>query len=489
MQIKELFKGINYKVVYGSEETEIETLEHISKKLTKNGLFFCIEGKHTNGFDYCYEAIKNGAVAIVVSKNCYNKFKSLIESTLKVTTIVVGDVRNEIGYVCSNFYNANNFKFKLIGITGTNGKTTTTMMIANGLMASGKSVAVVGTSGVFVNGDQLRGEDLTTPDPIDMYKLLSFFNSINVEYVVTEVSAHALDLNKINGLSFSYGIFSNLTEDHLDYFGTMENYGNSKAKFFSYVKVGVFNTDDSFGKKLYNEFNGLKYSYGKGDADYKIHYKINKKIKITNNNNIYKISPKNLGGEYNAYNACSALIVLLLEVGNKTKTEKSFSTIPQITGRLNEFDAGVHGRVVLDFAHTPDGLEKLLSSLKAGLKKNGKLISVFGCGGNRDKVKRSIMGKVSAKIADYTIISIDNPRYEDPSVVMADIESGVKEITTNYKIVMPRERAIKEAISMATKNDIIAISGKGTEPYYEVNGDKLPYREDIVIKSLIKNLQ
>lgn len=485
MKLKDLLNGIDYSL-FGDSEIEIKGIEHNSKKISKDYLFFCIEGKNVNGFDYCFEAINNGAVAIIVSKSNYDRYKSLIESAINVCVVVVENVRSIVGFVAKNFINIDKFSFKLIGITGTNGKTTTSMMIANGLIKANKSVAVIGTSGVFVNGDQLRGEELTTPDPIEMYKLLSFLNSIYVEYVICEVSAHALDLEKLNGLYFDYGIFTNLTEDHLDYFKTMEEYGKAKEKFFNIVKVGIFNIDDDFGLKLYNNFSNTKYSYGKKNADYKILYRHHKFVKITNNNNKYKIMPKNLSGEYNAFNACSALVVLLKELGNKKLIEQSFAQLPKVQGRLNKFKTKHHGTIVLDFAHTPDGLTKLLISLKEGLKKKGKLISIFGCGGNRDKAKRAIMGNISGTYADYTFISIDNPRYEDPNIVMGDIESGIKKITSNYKIVMPRQEAIKQAILLSGKNDIVAISGKGTEPYYEVNGEKLPYREDIVIKSLIK---
>ena len=481
MLLSELFDGIKYTLI--GEDKEIIKLEHNSKDITKGSLFFCIRGTRYSGTSFLYEAIENGCEAICIDFKEYENLAS-IKFDKELSIVVVDDVRDVIGYVCYNYYGASRFDFKLIGITGTNGKTTISFMLAHVLQKAGYTGGVIGTSGIFVNNDMIRGEGLTTPDPIDLYDILSFFYSVDVDYVIAEVSAHALDLKKLNGLVFEYGIFTNLTEDHLDYFKTIERYAEAKSKFFNMVKVGIFNIDDKFGKKLYKDFQSKKFSVSKEKSDYVYRQTSNGCYIIINEK---KLNIKyNLNGEYNACNATESFAVLYDIIQDKRKIRKAFASLPKISGRSNEFQTKYHGKIILDFAHTPDGLEKILTSARNQLKNGGRLISVFGCGGNRDREKRPIMGKISGAIADYTIISIDNPRFEDPEVVMGDVEHGIKMITNNYNIIMPRENAIRYALLSSNVNDIIVVSGKGMEPYYETNGYKHLYREDIVIKTLIK---
>ncbi len=481
MLLSGLFKGIECHI-YG-EAKNIVKLEHNSKEVTKGSLFFCISGGKTSGIKYISEAIENGAVAICVSESDFNNLLDF-QIASDITIVVVKNVREVIGLVCYNFCNASRFDFRLIGITGTNGKTTISFMIANALRHAGYTVGVIGTSGIFVNDDMVRGEGLTTPDPIDLYDILSFFYSVDVDFVVMEVSAHALALSKTNGITFDYGIFTNLTEDHLDFFKSMECYGNAKAEFFKNVKTGIFNVDDDFGLKLYNNFEHKKISVSKTNGDF-VYGVAKKECYIKHNGKLINFKYY-LNGEYNATNCAEAYAVLSEIIKSDTKIKNAFKSLKPIDGRYNEFESKYHGKIILDFAHTPDGLEKILKSVKENLKNNGKLISVFGCGGNRDKDKRAIMGKVSGSIADYTIISIDNPRFESPEIVMGDIEKGIKEVTEKYNIIMPRENAIRHAFVNSKKGDIIVVSGKGKEPYYEVDGYKHLYREDIIIKTIIK---
>lgn len=481
MNISRLFKNIKYSL-YG-EEKDIVKLEHNSKEVTNGSLFFCIEGRKTTGNKYINEAIERGAVAVCVSEKDFYECINIIDTT-QVSVVVVENVRNIVGLVCNNFCNASRFDFKMIGVTGTNGKTTISFMISNALQKAGYSVGLIGTSGIFINGDMVRGEGLTTPDPIDLYDILSFFYSVDVDFVVMEVSAHALALKKTAGLIFDYGIFTNLTEDHLDFFINMENYGNAKSEFFNQVKTGVFNIDDKFGFELFKKFSFNKISVSKNDADY-VYKGITKGCIVKCDNKSIKLNYY-LKGEYNACNCAEAYAVLNQIIKDDSIIKKAFKNLEIIDGRYNQFESKYHGKIILDFAHTPDGLEKVLESAKKSVAKNGRLISVFGCGGNRDKDKRQIMGRVSGSIADYTIISIDNPRFEEPSIVMGDIEKGIKEVTDQYNIIMPRENAIRHAFVNSKKGDIIVVSGKGMEPYYEVNGYKHLYREDIIIKTIIK---
>ena len=481
MNLSALFKGLKHELV--GEDKDIVKLAHNSKEITKGSLFFCLNGSKTKGSLYLFEAIESGCEAVCLDRDEYDKIQDVLIET-NISFVIVDDVRDSLGYVCNNFYCANRFDFKLVGITGTNGKTTISFMIANALQVAGYSVAVVGTSGIFINGDMIRGEGLTTPDPIDLYDILSFFYNVDVDFVIMEVSAHALALKKVNGLIFDYGIFTNLTEDHLDFFKDMKTYGNAKESFFNKVKIGVFNVDDNFGEELFKKFNSKKFAVSKSNGDY-VYRRIKSGCKIISKSK-HTVLKYGLKGEYNAANATEAYAVISDIVQDNRVIKRAFKTMPKINGRYNEFESKNHGKIILDFAHTPDGLEKILTSAKESLKSGCKLISVFGCGGNRDKEKRAIMGKVSGTISDYTIISIDNPRFESAESVMADVERGIKTITNNYNIIMPRENAIRHAFLSSKPGDIIVVSGKGMEPYYEVNGYKHIYREDVVIKTIIE---
>lgn len=486
MKLSRLLSGMSYELLQGDVGIEIMGLADNSKQCTPNSVFFAIVGGKCDGTNFIDEAVNNGAICVVVEKNILDE-----DMKLGVVYIKVSSVRKAISSMCQNYYINTGVRFKLIGITGTNGKTTTSFMIGETLINAGYNVCVVGTSGIFVNGKQLRGEALTTPDPIELYSLFAFLNSIYVDYVVMEVSAHALELEKVYGLTFDYSIFTNLTEDHLDFFENMGKYGKAKAKLLESVttKTAIINIDDEYGKTIaLLRGNESVLFYGKETNDYKILGITHNSFKLIHNNKSYKFR-LSMPGEYNYYNAAAAIIVLLKEKVNVCVVKKSLKNLSKIDGRFNEFKTKQHGKVILDFAHTPDGLSKLLSNVRDNLCKSGRVISVFGCGGNRDKSKRPIMGRISGEMADYTIISIDNPRNEDAESVMQDIEKGIKVVTNNYDIVMPRAKAIERAISLSSPEDVVVVSGKGTEPYYEVNGHKEFYREDIVIECIIKNIE
>lgn len=485
MKLEKLLKNLTYTLVCGDIEKEINSLEDNSKKCNAGCLFFAINGTRFNGEEYIIEAIKNGAHAIV----CENV--PLENSQLfDVAIVKVESVRIAMSIISKNFYCPKGYGFKIIGITGTNGKTTTSFMIGNCLQLQKNNVCIIGTSGIFINGRQLRGEGLTTPDPIELQSLFAFCNQIGVDYVVMEVSAHALELDKVCSICFDYAIFSNLTEDHLDFFKDMNRYGLAKQKLFdkSYSKLAIINISDNYGRNIAIERKTHYITYGECDCEFKIIQKSNNCFNLIYNNKSHKIK-LNIEGLYNFYNATSAIVVLLKEGVHIKCIKKYFKNLPEISGRFNEFQINGHGRVVVDFAHTPDGLEKLLTSVRKKMNNCGRLYSVFGCGGNRDKAKRSIMGEVSGRLSDYTFISIDNPRFEKEEVVMRDIEAGIKKVTNNYRVVMPRFDAILQAINISGSDDYVVISGKGSEPYYEVNGKKEFYREDVVVECIKNRLE
>lgn len=486
MLLSKLLKNVEFKILCGGVDKEVLTLEDNSKKCRAGSMFFAIPGTRQNAEKYIEEAVGLGACVIVVqNEEIQMKFEKL-----DATIVYVENVRKAIGLIAKNFYAPNGYNFKIVGITGTNGKTTTSFMIGNAFNKLNKNVCVVGTSGIFVNGKMLRGEALTTPDPIELQSLFGFLNSIYIDYVVMEVSAHALDLYKLSGIVFDYAIFTNLTEDHLDYFKDMEKYGVAKAKLFSLSmsKCAVINSADEFGARLIKIRETDVVSFGEMVADFRIVKISNNSFKLVHNNKTITIK-LNTTGIYNFYNATGAIVVLLKEGVSLKFIKRYFKRLLKIDGRYNEFCVDGHGKVVLDFAHTPDGLAKLLQNVRENMGGKGKIISVFGCGGDRDKEKRPIMGEISARYADYTIISIDNPRGEDERIVMADVECGVKRVTHNYEIILPRSLAVKKAIEESERGDVVVVSGKGTEPYYEVNGKKEFYREDIVIDCIKRELE
>lgn len=482
MKLTRLLSGVIYEVVCGDINIEVTNVCDNSKMCNIGCVFFAISGTKVDGNVYVSEAINNGAKVIITNKKIevYNE---------DITVIKVENVREALSKAAFNYYLPNGYNFKVIGITGTNGKTTTSFMISECLISQGYLVCVVGTSGVFVNGVQLRGEELTTPDPLDIASLFNFLSEIKVDYVIMEVSSHALYLEKVSAIMFDYAIFTNLTEDHLDFFKTMNNYGKAKEKLFYGSKFSIINTSDKFGEDLLNKIKSKHQTYAKEkNADYIIVPLSNNTFKVKYNNCITKFKLP-IPGEYNFFNATAAFVVLLKEGIGINKIRNVFKNLKKINGRYNEFKTMYHGKIVLDFAHTPDGLKKVLSTARKQVCNNGRIISVFGCGGNRDKDKRSIMGAISGEFADYTIISIDNPRWEKAESVMADIESGIKAVTSNYEILMPRVSAVRKAIEMSQPGDVVVISGKGTEPYYEIMGKKEYYREDIVISSIIKTME
>lgn len=485
MKLKDLLKNVNYKTLSINEDLDITNLSMNSKTVGKNGLFFALKGNSFNGNDFIPEAALNGAEVVVSDdEESANVFAG---------TVLVKNVRKAINQIAKNFY-GNNYNFKTIAITGTNGKTSISFMLAHALRAAGYDVGVIGTSGVFFNDERLRPEGLTTPDSLEFFELMGMFNKLSVEYVIFELSAHALYYDKTLGLKSDYAIFTNLTEDHLDFFKTMENYGKAKQKMFTsnYAKMAIINTDDPFGLHLYQKTSLPVVTYGENMGTCIRLLKTSKDLKyakIKVYDKVTKLRMREFNGKYNFYNAMAAIAVLVKE-GIKIKTiKKAFATLPKIEGRQNAFKIKNHGTVILDFAHTPDGLEKILTYAKTQTAKKGKLISVFGCGGNRDENKRPIMGEISAKIADFTYISIDNPRYEDASKVMNDVAVGARKIGNNYKITMPRTEAIREAIENSKVGDVIVVSGKGVEPYYDDHGTKYFYREDREIVKIKKELE
>lgn len=471
MEIKSLLKGINYQQKGSCKD--ILSLQKKSSDVVKNGLFFCYKGVNFDGKDKIFEAINNGCVVVVVEEFV----------DIDICQIKIDNVRKNISKICSNFYENPDKQLKLIGISGTNGKTTTSYIIRNVLQTSGKKVGVIGTNAIYI-GDICKRATLTTPDPQELFEIFDEMVKSSVEYVVMEVSAHALALYKLWGLKFEVGLFTNFTRDHLDFFETMENYKQAKKSFFcqDYCKKCVFNFDDNVGREFYEICDCKKYSYGLINPSdlFAINIEMDfdkSKFVVNFEDEILNVEVP-LVGKFNVYNTMGAIAVCRLLNISCDSIVAGLFTMPAVDGRFNLYK--VEGKnIVIDFAHTPDGVENILRAAKSLSK--GRIITVFGCGGNRDRGKRSEMGRIAEKYSDKVILTSDNPRFENPFAIIEDIKVGTK----SAEVIENRKAAIISAIANATKNDTILILGKGAEDYQEIDGVKHPYSDKKVVDEYI----
>lgn len=472
MKLFKLLKGVRCRVL-GRMSIEIEGLYISDKGVLSGGLYFCLNGRSYNGEQFVLSAIEKGVVAIVAEK----EFQGLHG----ITQILVKDARKAMSLIAANYYNNPAKDLKLIGVTGTNGKTTTTHMISDMLNGLGYSTAIIGTNGVLYKDKKIE-TGMTTPDPIELQKILYKLKKENIEYVCMEVSAHSTYYHKLEGLRFEIIIFSNLTEDHLDFFETMENYWNAKKMIFDkkYTKQALINIDDVYGQRIYDSINISKKTYAiNSESDYKaIDFGMNnyiQKIKICN-----EIIESKFLGAFNIYNltaAIACLKMLNIEYFNLQETVKMIKLVP---GRFNTIVIK-QKLYIVDYAHTPDGLYNVLKLCKNISNKN-KLICVFGCGGDRETQKRSKMGEISSNIADFTIITTDNPRFENRLKIAQDIASGMT--CERYKIILDRSDAIKYSDKISKEGDVILVAGKGAEDYIDEMGVKKFYSDYKVIESL-----
>ena len=489
MQLKEVLKGLkNYKL-RGDENLEITNIESDSRKVTEGSLFVAIQGFDVDGHDYVEAAIKNGAVAIMVDLHADLK---KINMPQNITAIISEDTRLSLALCSCNFYGNPSRRFKLIGITGTKGKTTTSFMIKSILEKAGKKVGLIGTIENFIGEESLGPSDRTTPESLEIQRLFYKMALAKVDYAIMEVSSQSLKLTRVAGCDFDIGVFTNFSEDHISpkEHPDMEDYFESKKKLFTMCRTAFINTDDFKGLKILNSVKGPNYKTYAIDnqADY-----LAKDITITNQSVDYMVKLQNhnerinvdIPGRFSVYNSLAAIGVCDY-LGIKVDSIKEALNEVKVPGRSEMITNKADLAVMIDYAHTAESLENILQAVKSYTK--GEVISVFGCGGDRDKHKRPIMGEVSGRVADYTIITTDNPRTEDPASIVKEIEVGIKKTKGRYEVIVDRTEAIKAALKRATNKDIIVLAGKGHEPYQEINGVKYPFDERIIVNDLIKEL-
>ena len=490
MNLKKILNGIEGLKANGNLDLEIEGIESNSKNVKNGYMFVAISGFNSDGHDYIQNAIENGAT-VVVAENIKKINKDSLPNN--VTLIIAENTREFLALSSCNFYNNPSKKFKLIGITGTKGKTTTTFMIKEILEKAGKKVGLIGTVATYINGKKLGDSERTTPESLELQKLFSKMVDEKVEYVVMEVSSQSLKLHRVDGCNFDLVAFTNLSEDHISEkeHPNMQDYFESKLKLFNMCKTGFVNIDDLHGNKIpqmfpENDITGYGIdNYGNflaKDITITNSY-VDFKVKITDKNERVKVD---IPGRFTVYNALCA-ICICKKLGIEAETIKTALEKIKVPGRSEMVENKLEIPIMIDYAHSPESLENILRAVKSYTR--GRVISVFGCGGDRDTRKRPIMGEISGKIADYTIITSDNPRTEDPEKIVEQIEKGIVKTKGKYESIVDRTKAIEKAIKMANKNDIIVLAGKGHEPYQEINGVKHPFDERIIVRDIISKIK
>lgn len=479
MTAKYLFDGLKIDENGNDLNIEVGGVECDSRLVKAGDVFFAVKGERFDGNDYIGQAISRGAKLIITeNKLCAEK-----------TAIFVDDVLSVLSVVSERFYNING-RIKLIGVVGTNGKTSTTVLLKNALTEGGYKVGVIGTLGISYDGVFVE-PDLTTPCALNLSKTLNDMILRGVEVCCMELSAHAIAQKRAYALKFEQLIFTNCTHDHLDYFKDFESYKNVKKSVFieKSCKNYIIDADDDTGVELINKLPNVS-TYGilnpsdvfaidivtaRGATSYVV-------------NAFDKIScvKQKVIGMFNVYNALAAITsAITLGVSLKCAIE-GVSKTESVPGRLEFIESFNGADVYVDYAHTPDGLKNALTAIRRVT--SGRLILLFGCGGNRDKQKRKIMGEIAASLADYTIITSDNPRFEEPFSIIREIEKGIRPKTMRYITVQNRYRATEYALSYLRAGDVLLLSGKGAENYQEVMGVKIRYNDKEAVKELIAKL-
>lgn len=488
MELKRILSGLENLKAKGNLDINIENLESDSRKVTKNTLFVAITGYDVDGHDYIEDAIANGASAILVEN--LEKLRT-VKLTNDVTVIVTDNTRHALAIAACNFYDNPSKKFKLIGLTGTKGKTTTSYMIKTLLEAQGKKVGLIGTIENFIGADSLGESDRTTPESLQLQRMFARMVENEVEYVVMEVSSQALKLHRVDGCDFDVGIFTNFSKEHISEkeHTDLEDYFNSKLKLFDMCKVAFVNIDDFRGARVKKYAKCEVKTYGIDNIcdllakDITItNVGVDFKAKIGDRNERVKVD---IPGRFSVYNSLAAISVAM-HYGCSAETIKTALEEIKVPGRSELVPNNKELSIMIDYAHSPESLQNILQAVKTYTR--GRVILVFGCGGDRDRTKRPIMGEIAGRIADYTIVTSDNPRTEDPAMITEDIEKGISKTKGKYEVIVDRREAIEKAIKMANKKDLIILAGKGHEPYQEINKVKHPFDERIIVREILENM-
>lgn len=474
MLLRDLLKNINYEIIQGNVEININNISSDSRKIQTNDLFVCLSGEKTDGHNFINQITTSGAILIE---------KNVTINNTKQTIIKVENSRKTFAYLMSNFYNHPENDLDFIGITGTNGKTSTTIIIESILQFVKQKCAVLGSINNRINEKEIpiKITTSTTPDIHEFFEILNYIKEQNVKNVIMEVTSHALSLYRVETINFTIAIFTNLTQDHLDYHKTMEAYKEAKFKLFKQAKKAVINIDDDCGKDFFNRIQTEKMSISLKNqlADL---YAYNTKITADGSyfdlkykNKEYKNIFINLVGAFSIYNVLGCIGACLFKNIAIDDILEAIKYIHKVAGRCEKIAINKDFTVIVDFAHTPDALENILKTAREFT--TNRLISIFGCGGNRDTTKRAIMGKISTELADLSIITSDNPRDENPESIIKEIEQGIK--NDKYQLIVARHEAIIYALKNAKAGDVLVIAGKGHENYQEFENKRKVHFSDV----------
>lgn len=472
MELTELINNVSVIQVAGNvQRKDVSSIEYDSRKVKKNSVFVAIRGFKTDGHQYVMDAINKGAVAAVVEPDSNIPDEVFIHAD--IAKIVVHNTRIALAELSKGFYKNPTSKLKLFGVTGTNGKTTTAFILRNIFETAGIKTGLVGTIANYIGSEKIDSK-LTTPESNDLNELFLRMLNSGCESAVMEVSSHSLVLNRVYGLNFSGAVFTNITSDHLDFHLTFENYLNAKKILFDILPqntIAVVNADDGSSEYIVSNSKARIKTYGKNEnSDYvisSIKYDLNgTSFTITTSGKSFYINTR-LIGEFNAYN-CSASFALAEQYGiDKNIILEGLKSTPFVPGRFEVIGNG-RKKAIVDYSHTADSLGKAILALREIIGKERQLVTVFGCGGDRDKTKRPVMGKVATELSDFVIITSDNPRSENPMQIINEIKKGV--VKNNFIVIENRYEAIKYAIQKSKDDAAILIAGKGHEDYQEING-------------------
>jgi UDP-N-acetylmuramoyl-L-alanyl-D-glutamate--2,6-diaminopimelate ligase len=489
MQLKQLLNELHPVSVEGPVEREILGISYDSRRITPGMIFVAIPGHHCDGHDYILNAVDRGATAVICEKNGFLHQRA--------TKIKVADGREALALASAAFYQHPSSKLKLIGVTGTNGKTTVAFLVKQILETAGIKTGLIGTVRYEI-GDRILPAHRTTPEALEVQQMLAQMLRAGCQACVMEVSSHALEQKRVLGVEFDVGIFTNLTRDHLDYHGSMEKYYDAKKILFSALEAGtkrsgvVINIDDAFGQRLSQESRAeIELNYGLSEAA---------KVRATDlslgatSTQMEVETPQGrfpcqfpLIGRHNAYNVLAAIGAgMALDIGIPV-IQRALSVVDPVPGRLESIASSLGFGVYVDYAHTDDALSNVLTTLREITR--GRLLLLFGCGGNRDIGKRARMGQVAAELADFTLVTSDNPRKESPAAIAAQIVEGFQTVRMDgYRVDLDRRRAIEEIIRMAQPTDSVLIAGKGHETYQEFEDTVVPFDDRVYARETLETL-
>ena len=471
------------------EDVDISGIEHDSRKVTAKNLFVCMEGAHVDGHNFIGQATTNGAIAVLTTRQNFTPPEN-------ISAIIVPDMLNALAVIVPYFYDYPARAMRVIGVTGTNGKTTTTYLLKEIFSAAGFRVGLIGTIQILI-GDEIYPVRNTTPNVIDLQHVLADMQAKRIQVVIMEVSSHALAEHRVAGVEFDTAIFTNLTQDHLDFHGTMRNYLCAKTKLFDMVsrkghkqnKTAVINVDDAASVEVLKHCLCDKITYGLGSSANLRGAELDiradgMKFKIRGEFGVMNLGLQ-VTGLFNVYNVLAAFGASLAENIRPDVIKRALENFKSVPGRFERIFSDAPFEVIVDYAHTPDGVKNVLETARQIVK--GKVITVFGCGGDRDHSKRPIMGKLAAELSDIVIATSDNPRTEDPEKILDDVEAGIGDKV--HERITDRRAAIVRAIELAEAGDVVLILGKGHENYQLLNTGRIHFDDREVAKEAITEVK